>query len=637
MMHNRFLGEAVRIGNQLLQSANRDAYGISWATVTTDRYDEPILHTVEDIYSGTSGIALFLLELYRQTGDSTYLQAVEDAMAWTLWHCSAHRTDNYALLTGRMGVAFVLLRLYKVTGDKTHLSTALEIAKPSRAFLGNLNEYINGIAGTLLGLLHLHAASGEAWLLDLIQEYTQSLVAAARLGNQGLYWDNDRSQIRPLCGLSHGASGIGFVFLELGRYLNNPIFYMLADEAFAYENALFDTTTRNWPDFRLNMWRDEQVAALEKDYKAGHLAPFTHTSDMNTWCHGAAGIGLARLRAVDLNDNKTYRRDARRALAKTKRTQGHFDNFALCHGEGGNAEVFLEHYVQSSSRQAYINAQKIGDDALRQRAELGLYISGLPVPTKDLEDKSLFNGLAGVGYFLLRLHDPHTVPSILAPSLADGASITKLLNHHSTLTMSLPGLRKQLLAHIFPESIKLAEQYAPQKLQQYFTSNIKPGALKKSFVDFMSDLSVTGKMQQRLDRTFIFERLKTELISQCSSGALVFVKERLRQKEVGRLLKLSDVTLMRKRLRLIEECKLFMLAQDQLFLLKLTNGDVVQVPISSFCYFVLREFTDARQLKDAATAIAKRYGAQTKQEALAVHKKVLAQVKQALAYGSLEA
>jgi type 2 lantibiotic biosynthesis protein LanM len=83
----------------------------------------------------------------------------------------------------------------------------------------------------------------------------------------------------PLTGLGHGASGMGLALLEAGVALENEAMVAAGAKAFAYEDSVFDANEGNWPDFRL--LGDEQ-------------------SFMLGWCAGAPGIGLARMRALEL-------------------------------------------------------------------------------------------------------------------------------------------------------------------------------------------------------------------------------------------------------------------------------------------------------------------------------------------------
>ena len=97
----------------------------------------------------------------------------------------------------------------------------------------------------------------------------------ARQGTNGGWRNAD--QPRPLAGLSHGASGIGLALIETGVALGDDTLVDAGAAGFAYEEAVFDAATGNWPDFR----------------PASPPGP-----GMASWCHGAPGIGPARLRAL---------------------------------------------------------------------------------------------------------------------------------------------------------------------------------------------------------------------------------------------------------------------------------------------------------------------------------------------------
>jgi lantibiotic modifying enzyme len=86
-------------------------------------------------------------------------------------------------------------------------------------------------------------------------------------------------------------------------------------------------------------------------------------------------------------------------------------NFSLCHGLGGNAELLI-YGAQVLHRPDYhAAAQQLGLKGIETYEK-----NRLPWPCGVLgggETPNLLLGLAGIGYFFLRLHDPMMVPSIL--------------------------------------------------------------------------------------------------------------------------------------------------------------------------------------------------------------------------------
>ena len=129
-----------------------------------------------------------------------------------------------------------------------------------------------------------------------------------------------------------------------------------------------------------------------------------HVRFPTAWCHGAPGIGLARLAAMPLLEDDGIRADIATALQTTLATGFGF-NHSLCHGDLGNLELFLRSGEPSWHDTANRLAGAILDSA-RQRG----WRCGTPM---EVESPGLMTGLAGIGYGLLRLAAPARVPSVL--------------------------------------------------------------------------------------------------------------------------------------------------------------------------------------------------------------------------------
>jgi len=86
-------------------------------------------------------------------------------------------------------------------------------------------------------------------------------------------------------------------------------------------------------------------------------------------------------------------------------------NFSLCHGLGGNAEILADS-VRLLGDEADENAElahTVADAGLERHVQHAI---PWPCGTFEGETASLFLGLAGIGMFYLRLHDPAR-PSVL--------------------------------------------------------------------------------------------------------------------------------------------------------------------------------------------------------------------------------
>ena len=449
------LETATRIGDRLLARALCEKNGLYWESTHFISKEEFGTQLCEDLYAGNSGINLFFQELGRQTGEARFQQAARDNLNWILAFCKTHEAATLSGLTGRYSVIFPLLRMAGLTGEAQWTEQALSLALSlSERVLQEqmLNELINGRASILLVCLHLHAATRSDEVLDLLDRLAGRIIDEAVPGPEGLCWDSNPGQLRALCGFSHGASGIGFAFGELARYLGNPGLQWVADQAFAYEDYWFEKL-ENWPDFRRGIYtdqdREEQLAALhrgDRDYFLGDRFMFA-------WCHGAPGLALARARSFELTGEQIMAHMFEQALALTREVEerphpkGY--NFTLCHGNCGNREGFLEAWRLKGDEAAREFAAALVEPIIEHLDQDKPLESGFPGLVYD--DPSLFMGNAGIGYYLLRLADPET-PSVMAPRLEAVADPVPDLFSRPTLALTAEGLRHRVLGHTFPRT-----------------------------------------------------------------------------------------------------------------------------------------------------------------------------------------
>jgi hypothetical protein len=506
LMNEEFLAEARRIGDELLEKAKRDSVGTYWETMTMDM-ERNMSFTISDgIYGGTSGIALFMMELYKKTDDPKYRDAAVEGMKWVDDYNQKNPANYFALITGRMGASYAMIRMHQHTGDAAYLEKALEIAKPAAGIKQSqqmIDDLINGTSGTLLGFLHLHAATGEPWVLEAVNRHIEHLLMSAQQGPKGLYWDRSNNAIDGLCGYSHGAAGIGFVFLEAGRYLKNEALYHVAEQAFLYERHYFDAEKKNWPDLRKGIYTDDDRKDHEGAFLAGNMAYFTTPGDMNAWCHGAAGIGLSRLRAYQLLGKAVYRKEAEIAIEKTTRTDventADIASYILCHGGGGNSDLFIEAYRLWGDKSYLEKARTVAGKILASHKIHGRYLSGFRHNNTE-EDTSLFMGNAGIGYFMLRLVDPHGVPSLVTLPLDDDKKVTKAapgtdLSSYPFISIDEAELQRKLQESLFHRTLYVAERLIPDEMQTYYKENpfsIKgDDTMKAAFTGYMEKIIPT--------------------------------------------------------------------------------------------------------------------------------------------------
>ncbi|MBN8702531.1 MAG: hypothetical protein J0M08_05675 [Bacteroidetes bacterium] len=505
-LKQEFLNEAIRIGDELLLKAKVENETYYWETASLDYASgsaSPGIKWIatEGIYNGTSGILLFFLELYKHTTNEKYIPYIHGGANWLIAKTKKEETDYYALITGRTGVSYTLLKIGQVLKNKKYITQAVEIIKDCEKFLvanKPIEDVLNGIAGTILGLLHLYDETKDESLLRFLNNYIAKLISQTHFSEKGIYWDRSYQQIRGLCGFSHGAAGIGAVFFELAHYFKNPTFNELGELAFEYENQFYNPQYFNWPDFRKGFYSEEDYTNAEEALKTNDKTYFTKPGYMSAWCHGAPGIGLARWRAHQLTNNKEYLQDALNATKNTVLTElgtGHSGKtFSLCHGKGGNADIFIDAYLITQSEEYLNYSLTAAEMALKHKKEGNLYHSGYS--TFSEEDTSLYMGNAGIGYFYLRTLFPKSVDSITFPTLKNQVTNNDYLKYNF-ITISAEELRKILLSKIFPRTLHHLE------------------SSKKEYI--------SGKL-----KTTTFYQIKSELLN----NPTLFVEDNSLQKEI---------------------------------------------------------------------------------------------------------
>lgn len=544
--------EVVRIGDMLLNEAKTEFNGIYWETISLNNIDKNRETYAKEynLYKGVSGICLFLVELHIVTNEKKYLEAAEQGMHWVVNSKLFSEDNSYSLFTGRMGVAIVQLRLYEVTSNQLYLEQALTIAKESFSFNWcSLYELINGLSGCLLALIHIHAATQNEEVLKLIEIYTEKLILSMKSVDKGLFWDTSSAQTSSLCGLSHGVSGIAYVFLELGYYLGNNTFYEFSFQAFIYENQHYDINKQNWLDLRNTIDEQTHPAEYLEAYDRGDSRMFFQTDQMNAWCHGAAGIGLSRALAYErIPKAGIYLQDFFRAINKTIYTNVLNDDLrspTLCHGSGGNADLFIEAFSLFKEERYLKYAQKVALKILEKKSETGFYLSGTPY---EVEDLSLFLGTSGVGHFFLRILTLGKTPSILALKVKTKITNSPIENN-SVLRLDLINYKISFFKINFIRTYTILNALNEDSMIKFLNDLNDPLEYYTDWNKFvMNSIKTTKKGKLVLQESYNFEVLKITLNKLIGSNSLIAYKKKMILMDAERINNNSDSSFLKRKL-----------------------------------------------------------------------------------------
>jgi hypothetical protein len=359
-----------------------------------------------ELYSGTSGVALFLAELYAATGDAQVRRAALGAIRQALANAdTVPPPDRLGFYAGWIGIALAAARVGTILGEKVLLVHAAQLLRRSAGEHHGGHEFdlTSGYAGAIAALVVLRDILEDASLLGFAAQLGEELLKTADETDAGYSWKSVAfPKRRNLTGFSHGTAGVGYALLELFATRGDSRYLEAAGQAFRYERYWFDAAAGNWPDFR------EEPGRGKRGKQPLSFATF--------WCHGAPGIALSRLRAYEVLHDESCKDEAITALQTTREMVGAtlrsgIGNYSLCHGLAGNAEVLLygRKVLGREWADGHVGAFEVANAGIETYADRGL---SWPCGTGGGETPSLMLGLAGIGHFYLRLRD-QAMPSAL--------------------------------------------------------------------------------------------------------------------------------------------------------------------------------------------------------------------------------
>jgi len=405
-----FLDTAMAIGARLCRDALWDGPRCNWMgdSMEFESNSWTVVHRAfgPELYNGTSGIAFFLGQLYRATREKPFKTAAIGAALQAASRAGEiSPAGRPAFYSGQTGIAYVLAELGELFDreDLLHNAFSLIEAQQPLQLDPNLLDVIAGSAGAIPALLRFYRKYTREVFLQLAVRHGEHLLKTANKRAEGSSWTTIAMPGQPdLLGFSHGTAGIACALLELHQSVQDRRYREAARNAFRYERHHFSAQHENWPDLRSSQ-------AAQPGQKA-------EPSYAVAWCHGAPGIGLSRLRCFELTGDLELRKDAEAAVRTTMKSldpglYGGQANFSLCHGLAGNAELLIYGAELLHRKEWSAAAQHLGLQGIQMYEK-----NRLPWPCGVLgggETPNLLLGLAGIGYFYLRLHSAADFPSVL--------------------------------------------------------------------------------------------------------------------------------------------------------------------------------------------------------------------------------
>ena len=387
---SRLLAAACGLGDQIVASAiaSPEAPGrVNWLGLQlVEDTQWMLLPMGAGLADGYLGVALFLAQLGELTGIDRYAEAARQAVCAFPWLLAAidGRPELVAAIGcggigGLGGISYGLARISGLLHD-AELGRWAEIATELAATVNLATAtpgWAAGSAGCLAAMVAVQAELGFRPAAELARACADSLCELVEDTDGHCGFDGDRPD-----GFAAGPAGIGWSLIRFA-------------EAWAEPRCL----------------AAGQLAAR----RGVETAP---PDGSPGWCSGASGRLLARicLPAAAGGLDEEARILAYRPV---------LEDLSLCHGEAGVADVLSVLSAATRSRVAH-RAQRHRAGLLLDVLSRHASVCGTP---GGVSTPGLLNGLAGVGYGLLRLGFADQVPSALL--LQAGSSASTLTRGHS--------------------------------------------------------------------------------------------------------------------------------------------------------------------------------------------------------------
>jgi type 2 lantibiotic biosynthesis protein LanM len=391
--------QSIKIAHELRQrsiySGSGSATWISLAYITESQQYQ-LLPMGYRLFDGCTGVALFLAALEKVTGGAGFRDLALAALA-PLRRGLSKDSDRIAKeigIGGGMGcgsLIYGLVRSGQFLGEDLlpEAKTVAALITSDRIASDRNFDVLGGSAGAILGLLTLYEVAPEPKILQQAIACGQHLLNHRVNSESGFkVWATMNNTI--LTGFSHGAAGIAYALLRLYQVSGENQFLQAALESHAYETSVFIPEKSNWPDFRF--------PATKQGFTC-----------WCSWCHGAPGIGLARVAELDILPAEKIQPDIDAAINTTKQQElNHLDQ--LCCGNLGRVELLLTASKKLHRSELMETALKQASQVVNraeQKGRFGLNWDAGPY------NPSFFQGTTGIGYQLLRLAYPDLLPSVL--------------------------------------------------------------------------------------------------------------------------------------------------------------------------------------------------------------------------------
>ncbi|BES96739.1 Lanthionine synthetase C-like protein [Nesidiocoris tenuis] len=331
------------------------------------------------VYTGSCGIALYHYMLFKKFGSEANYAIAKSLVANAVKHLKGRRISFLTGDAGPLALAAVFNHLdgLQSEADKAvHKLVRLGRNAPS----DTPDEMLYGWAGYVYGLSFVNRQCNRMLVpedklvraIGKIIDHGASLATERKVDDPPLMWEwHGKNYL----GAAHGVAGILYMLLKHIEWLSTR------------DKDMLIKPTLDW--------------LIKQRYDTGNFKSSFGTQEdrLVQWCHGAPGFTSLLLLASEVYNDDKYANLAvetgeiiwNRGLLKK--------GYSLCHGVAGNGYAFVQLYQKTKEPKYLYRAASYMDWCLSH-----------PAHQKQTPDRpnSLYEGIAGVLYFLKDLEDPMT-------------------------------------------------------------------------------------------------------------------------------------------------------------------------------------------------------------------------------------
>lgn len=378
-------------------SAVRSGRGVVWPADPADPKTIPT-----NLYSGSTGVVLYYLELHHATGERGYLDSARAGADYLLAGLKEEKSTG--LYTGLAGIGFTLGEVARATKDQKYKDGARQVvdllaARAVKTDGGGVewndtSDIIAGGAGTGLFLLHAAEAFGWTDARDLAAAAGTRLIALGKPSDGGTKWAMTPSFPRLMPNFSHGTAGIAYFLASLYEATKQQAFLDAALSGAKYLQAIAKT--------------EGDICLIV------HHEPDSGDLHYLSWCHGPAGTARLFYRLAEVTGDKSWMNwvhASARAILQSgipdRQTPGFWNNVSACCGSAGVAEFFYDAYKATGKPEYLAFARRMTDQLLSKattddKGTRWVQAEHRVKPEFVVAQTGYMQGAAGIGTLLLR-------------------------------------------------------------------------------------------------------------------------------------------------------------------------------------------------------------------------------------------